>query len=255
MKKLALTSLAAFLAVSGAHAANIIDGNPLYRPDAGRFYSNFAVESNSDRTEDWKIIEEFGYGVTDDLAVFMKTGVSERETFDVASWDEFTVGVNYRALDMGQWRGDIYATYGLDTVWGDHMPFLGEDVTDYTWTLGVRGGFVGDGWVLAGHAEFDYENSESFNWADDGIHSLKLGLDAQYLLDEQWNLIGAIEYTGMLDDQFEDAGHWTGKIGANYNLDATKYIGAYIMGDIDHSTGDWEWEDGFGFGVNFGIDF
>ena len=84
---------------------------------------------------------------------------------------------------------------------------------------------------------------------------MKLGLDAQYLLDEQWNLIGAIEYTGMLDDQFEDAGHWTGKIGANYNLDATKYLGAYIMGDIDHSTGDWEWEDGFGFGVNFGIDF
>lgn len=37
MKKLALTSLFAVFAVSGAHAANIIDGNPLYRPDQGRF--------------------------------------------------------------------------------------------------------------------------------------------------------------------------------------------------------------------------
>ena len=52
MKKLALTSLLAFFAVSGAHAANIIDGNPLYRPGEGRFYSNFAVESHSEAIED-----------------------------------------------------------------------------------------------------------------------------------------------------------------------------------------------------------
>ena len=39
MKKLAFTSLLAVLAVSGAHAGNIIDGNPLYRPAEGRFYS------------------------------------------------------------------------------------------------------------------------------------------------------------------------------------------------------------------------
>ena len=62
MKKLALTSLMAVFAVSGAHAANIIDGNPLYRPGEGHFYNNFAVTSHSENIEDWKIAEEFGYG-------------------------------------------------------------------------------------------------------------------------------------------------------------------------------------------------
>ena len=39
MKKIALTSLLSVFAVSGAYAANTIDGNPLYMPKAGHFYS------------------------------------------------------------------------------------------------------------------------------------------------------------------------------------------------------------------------
>lgn len=255
MKKLTLTSLLTVLAVSGANAANIIDGNPLYRPGEGRFYSNFAVESHTEAIEDWAVSEEFGYGITDRLAVFMKTGLSETDGFDYMSWDDFSVGLNYRLLDMGNWKGDVYGVYSLYPVWGDHTPFLDEAATLYTWTLGVRGGYVGAGWTVAGHVDFDYLNTESFNWGDDGLHSLSVGVDGQLLLDPQWNLIAGVEYTGMLDDQFENAGRWTGKFGVNYNLDETKYIGAYVMGEMEHYTGDWEWVDGFGFGVNFGIDF
>lgn len=269
MKKLALTSLLAVFAVggayaangdvylenSGAYAANIIDGNPLYRPGEGRFYSVTTLGSHSEATEDWAVTEEFGYGITNELAVVVKTGVSETESFDAMSWNEFSIGGNYRVYDMGAWKADVYGVYSLNPVWGDHVPFLDEDITRYTWTLGVRGGYVGEGWTVAGHVDFDYLNSESFNWGNDGIHSLSIGVDGQYLLDAQWNLIAGVEYTGMLDDQFEDAGRWTGKIGANYNLDETKYIGAYLMGEMGHLTGDWEWADGFGFGVNFGIEF
>ena len=255
MKKLALTSLLAFFAVSGAHAANIIDGNPLYRPSEGRFYSITTLASHSEATEDWKLGEEFAYGITDDLAVVVKTGLSERESFDYMSWDSLSFGVNYRVLDMGAWKADLIGEYSVAPVWGDHAEFMPEEATNYDWTIGMRGGYVGEGWTLAGHVMFNYLNSESFNWGDDGIHSLKLGLDGQYLLNEQWNLIGAIEYIGMLDDQFEDAGRWTGKIGANYNIDETKFVGAYVMGEMEHSTGDWETVDGFGFGMVFGIDF
>lgn len=72
--------------------------------------------------------------------------------------------------------------------------------------------------------------------------------------------IAGVEYTGILDDEIDSvdveyAGVWTGKIGATYNLDETKYIGAYIMGEMAHATGDWEVADGFGFSVNFGVDF
>lgn len=255
MKKLTLTSLLTVLAVSGANAANVIDGNPLYRPGEGRFYSNFAIESHTDAIENWKVAEEFGYGITDRLAVFMKTGLSEKDGFDYMSWDDFTVGLNYRLLDMGNWKGDVYGVYSLNPVWGDHVPFLDEASTEYTWTLGMRAGYVGAGWTVAGHVDFDYLNKESFNWGDDGAHSLSAGLDAQLVLCPQWNLIAGVEYTGVLDDSAHNAGTWDAKFGVNYNLDETKYLGAYVMGEMEHSTGDWEFVDGVGFGVNFGIDF
>lgn len=255
MKKLALTSLLAFFAVSGANAANIIDNNPLYRPAEGRFYSVTALESHSEATEAWRLTEEFAYGITNDLAVIVKTGLSEVDEFDVMSWDSLSLGVNYRVLDMGAWKADLFGTYAMNPVWGDHAEFMDKDSTKYDWTVGMRGGYVGTDCTIAGHIAFNYVGAESFDWNKDGIHSLKLGLDGQYLLDEQWNLIAGVEYTGMLDDQFEDAGKWTGKIGANYNIDATKFVGAYMMGEMEHSTGDWEIADGFGFGVVFGIDF
>ncbi len=47
MKKLALTSMLAVFAVSGAHAANVIDNNPLYRPGQDRFYSVTTLGSHS----------------------------------------------------------------------------------------------------------------------------------------------------------------------------------------------------------------
>lgn len=255
MKKLALTSLLAFMAVSGAHAANIIDGNPLYRPGEGMFYSNLAIESHTEAIENWALMEEFGYGITNNLAVFMKTGVAEADGFDRMSWNDFKVGLNYRVLDMGNWKADAYGVYSLNPVWGDHQPFLDEDFTRYTWTLGVRGGYVADGWTVAGHVDFDYLNSESFNWGDDGMHKISAGLDAQLVLCPQWNLIAGVEYTGILDDGVKNAGRWNGKLGANYNLDETKYLGAYIIGEMEHSTGDWEFVDGMGFGVNFGVTF
>ena len=40
------------------------------------------------------------------------------------------------------------------------------------------------------------------------------------------------------------------------NIDETKFVGAYITKEMSHvAEGDWEFVDGFGFGVNFGIDF
>ena len=53
----------------------------------------------------------------------------------------------------------------------------------------------------------------------------------------------------------EDAGRWTGEFGVNYNIDDNKYIGAYVNGEVAHYTGDWEFEDGFGFGFKFGAQF
>ena len=64
----------------------------------------------------------------------------------------------------------------------------------------------------------------------------------------------------------ENAGVWTGYFGVNYNIDTTKFIGAYVGATMDHWKGDadklvavpekgWGFKDGFGFGMKFGIDF
>ena len=153
------------------------------------------------------------------------------------------------------WKIDAYASYALNPVWGDHQPFLDEDYTSYLWTVGVRAGYVTDMWTVAGHVEFNYGNTESFNWGDDGIHTLRAGLDGFMSITSDWALLLGAEYTGVMDDWAENAGVWTGKVGVNYNIDNDMYVGAYISGEMDHSTGDWEIADGFGFGVKFGAQF
>ncbi len=255
MKKLALTSLLAVFVVSAANAANVINDNPLYRPSEGHFYSMTSVASHSEHTNTWALGEEFGYGITDKLAVAVATNFAEANWFDSASWNQFALGLNYRAVDYGNWKADIYGSYALNPVWGDHQPFLDEDYTNYMWTIGLRGGYVADGWTVAAHFAFDYMNNESFNWDDEGVHRLRAGLDGFLSLTSEWALMAGVEYAGITDDFADNAGTWTGKLGVNYNIDATKFIGAYISGEMEHSTGDWEFVDGFGFGVKFGIDF
>lgn len=258
MKKLALTSLLAFFAVSGAHAANIIDGNPLYRPGEGRFYSITGLETHSKNVNQQILTEEFAYGITDRMLIGVRTSLAQSDWFDSMSWNDFGIGLNYRVFDSGAWKADLMAEYGLNPVWGDHRPFLEEDDTGYMWSVGARGGYVGQGFTIAGHVMFDYTNTESFNWDEDEFagHKLRLGLDAQLLLNDSWNLIAGAEYNADLDNWDDGNGYWTGKFGANYNLDETKFIGAYVTKEMHHvSDGEWDVADGFGFGVNFGVDF
>lgn len=258
MKKLALTSLVAFFAVSGAHAANIIDGNPLYRPGEGRFYSITGLETHSKNVNHQTLSEEFAYGVTDRLAIGVKTSLAQADWFDYMSWDAAGVGVNYRVYDNGAWKADLMAEYGVGPVWDDHRPFLDEDDTGYMWTFGARAGYVGDGFTIAGHVLFDYMNSESFNWDDEGVHLMRFGLDGQLALNDSWNLVAGAEYTAWIDEEMweADMGSWDLTFGANYNLDETKFIGVYIAKEVQHvNDGEWEVQDGFGMGIKFGIDF
>ncbi len=267
MKKLALTSLLAVFAVSGAHAANVIDGNPLYMPKAGHFYSVSSLESHtgSEELKSWAMAEEFGYGITDKLAVEVATEVIDERSFDKWSWGDMSLGATFRALDLGAWKADLVGSYTVSPVWGDHEPWLDKDYTNYMWTAGVRGGYVASNWTVAAHALFTYWNLESFNWDEDGIHLLTLGLDAQYLIDSHWSLLAGVEYTGVLDNAWPDGGkpknegEWSAELGVNYNIDATKFVGAYVNAGMDHHGGaaadEWHVENGFGFGAKFGIDF
>lgn len=259
MKKIALTSLLAVFAVSGAYAANAIDGNPLYMPRAGHFYSETSLYSDSDHAEDWTLGEQFGFGITDKLAIDLKTNASEIESFDTGSWNDLSFGLTARVFENRGWVADLYGRYTVDPVWGDHKPFLDKGETFYGWTAGVRAGYMTPRWTVAGFFDFTYVGDESFNWGDDGLHALRTGVAGQYVIDYNWNLVADLAYTGITDDGVKNAGTWEGKFGVNYNIDATKYVGAWISGGMHHQGGDnmdeWEFADGVGYGVKFGIEF
>lgn len=258
MKKAVLTSLLAVFAVSGAHAANVINNNPLYRPMKGQAYSVTDLGATSQNTSRVVLGEELGYGLTDNLAAIVTTSASESDWFDNGGWDHIGVGLNYRAVDWGNWKADIFGAYNVMSLgtWGDEDTWFEKDMTDYKWTAGVRAGYATAGWTVAGHVALDYYNSESFNWDDSGLHMLRFGLDGQLVLNSEWNLIAGVEYNANYDNWSDNVGYWTGKLGANFNFDDDKFLGAYITKTMDHNgAGNWEVDDGFGFGATFGIQF
>ena len=262
MKKLALTSLMAVFAVSGAHAANVIDGNPLYMPGQNHFYSVTDLSSHTENADSYVLGEEFGYGILDNLAVNVRAAMAEEDAFDDYGMGNLGVKLTFRALDLGAWKADVYGEYGIDggsVFWhskaADDTFWFDKDMTNYTWMTGIRGGYTTSVFTVAGRVEFAYTNTESFNWGDEGMHTWTFGLDGQYVINDDFNLVATVEYEGLSDSWAKNAGRWLGEFGVNYNFDATKFVGLYVNGEIAHATGDWEWQDGFGFGAKFGIDF
>jgi len=268
MKKIALTSLLAVFTASGAMAANVIDGNPLYMPKAGHFYSETALETETENVDMVTATEEFGYGITDRLSVAVSADLSENDWFDGAEWDSASLGMTYRIADYTNWKFDVLGGYGVGPVWGAGNgffkgSFLNKDETLYLWTVGVRGGYTAGDFTIAGHANMIYLNTESFNWDDkdnEGFHILNFGVDAQLVLNNNWNLVAGADYMTAYEYYSDQVGSWDLTFGANYNFDATKYVGAYVTKTIAHNPygatkGTWEIENGFGMGVKFGVDF
>ncbi len=263
MKKIALTSLLAVFAVSGAQAAakNVLDGNPLYMPQENHFVSETYLESNSQSTNEATLGEYFGYGITDRLMVGLETSVSEMDAFDTTSWNEVALDAKYRVIGDGAWKLDLTAGYGVDAMRAYHTDFLDKDATFYMWTAGVRGGYVQKDWTLMGRLNLIYANTESFNWNEDEMwanHIVNLGFSGFWRMSDYWSGIVSADYYKVMDhySRAEAAGSWDLSAGLNLNIDSTKYVGVYVTKEINHvSAGKWEAEDGFGFGAKFGIDF
>ncbi len=203
MKKIALTSLLAVFAAAGANAANTMDGNPLYMPQKGHFYSETALSTHTNNMNGVTLAEEFGFGITDRLAISVNTSASESnwfkgnkeaatddqdqdETYPLVgdAWNNLGADIAWRVINDKAWKLDVrggfemgsvpfntlvvsegqFATVG--SVWGDHAKFMDKDNTFYTWKLDVRGGYVTEDWTLAAHAGMLYVNNEAFNWGD-----------------------------------------------------------------------------------------
>ena len=284
MKKIALTSLLAVVAASAAHASvNVIDGNPLYMPMKGHFYSETSLSSDTNNVDEWALGEKFGYGITDRVAISVNTSMSEAYWFkgikDVDldapeydgngnSWNELGADLTWRVVNDKAWKLDLMGGFEMDPVWGDHVPFLDKDATTYEWTAGVRGGYVNNDWTLSAHANFIYANTEAFNWGDDDAtyldgefwmnHILNLGVAGHWTMSDTWSAYASADYYKILDryNELTNKGHWDLTLGLNMNIDTTKYVGAYLTKTVTRKQyGQMFINDGYGFGLKFGIDF
>lgn len=247
MKKLVLTSFLAVLAVSSAGAANINYGNPLYRPDANHFYSQTSLDMDTDYNY-FTLGEEFGYGITNKLSAILKTAGSYDSSdtaIDKFSWNNMSLGLNYRYIDMGAWKADAYAdvsqiydtTQDLETIY-------------YNWRAGLKFGYMTSDWTVAMTAQADYVKDDIEDYKFDSW-GMKLGLEGQYVMDKNWNMVAGLDYNFNLTDEYYEHNPLVAKVGINYNMDATKYVGIYATRDLKaDSTNDL-----YGMGVKFGIDF
>ncbi len=296
MKKIALTSLLAVVSVSAAHASiNVIDGNPLYMPTKGHFYSETSLDSHTKNVDEWTLGETFGYGITDRVAISVNTSVSEAYWFKGLkgydpegmspeerheprgnSWNELGADLTWRVINDKAWRLDLMGGFEMDPIWGDHVPFLDKDATLYEWTAGVRGGYVTNDWTLSAHLNFMYRNTEAFNWGDDDAkyykfgelveggfwanHMLNFGVAGHWTMSDTWSAYAIADYYKVLDryNEVGNKGYWDLTLGLNMNIDTTKYVGIYLTKEIAREeNGDMivDDENGYGFGVKFGIDF
>ena len=248
MKKLALTSLLTLFAISSANAANI--SNPLYHPTENHFYSQTSADMDTD-LELYTINEEFGYGITDKLAVFLNTAGSynSSDSADTKySWDNMSLGLNYRVVDMNEWKADVYGKFQQIYDTSDSL-----EVTWYKWTAGTKFGYMTNDWTIAMVAQADYI-SDDIDAYDFDAWGMKFGLIGQYVMDSNWNMIAGLDYDfSLTDDVYPDyvGNPLTAKLGVNYNMDASKYIGVYATKDLKSDFSD----DPYGWGVKFGIDF
>ncbi len=285
MKKIVLTSILSIFAVGTVMAetvtsvgGNVINNNPLYRPAEGHFYSVTSLGTSVGDSSDtdfrgWGIGEEFGYGISDKLAVFGTLGASAvfpDEGNSVVGLNSFALGASYRAIDAGNWKADIYGTVAQEyAALNTAVSFSDAEVAAYDWTIGGKMGYVANDWTLAGIVEYTY-NKDDFDGFDSDMGIWTFGLAGQYIFNNDWNITAGVNYNLAMqgDDEFGiwmNNHRWNADLGINYNIAENMFIGAYVTtgwekitagnDDIDVTVMDWEQDEAYGLGLKFGIDF
>lgn len=261
----------AFVAITGANAANVINGNPLYRPAEGHFVSETYLTTGEDTyanpqwVHGYDLTERFMYGFTDDLAL----GVDATASYDTdnsfdseslenkhqLSFESVYFNASYRFMDICAFKADFIGSVGREFITQDGL-HTGATV----WGAGVKAGLdLGDmaiaGTIFARDIDLDVNFGDAHGGAE--MWTMTADIEAQLVLSDEFNLVAGAIYsfdvsdTGYYNDYMEVDNPLVGKVGVNYNLDETKYFGAYATYDMNADSQAHAW----GIGVKFGIDF
>lgn len=270
MKKIAVTSVLAVIAATGANAANVIDGNPLYRPTLKHYVSETTLTTGENSYANprlaygYDLTENFMYGFTDRFAL----GVEGTMSYDIdnandsildhahqLALENVYVNASYRFMDMCAFKADVLASVGREFVMRDGLHTIAT-----VWGAGVKAGLdLGDFTIAGTIGVNDIDMDVRLGGLAGGTEmwTLSAEVEAQYVINEDFNVVAGAAYKfdvshdGYYEDLLQMNNPLVGKAGVNYNFDETKYIGAYATYDMnaEHQSQAW------GASVRFGIDF
>ncbi len=232
-----------------ANASNVINGNPFYSPEQGRFYNVWTPMQVNSKFDKFVMADEFGYGVTDDFTLMMQTAgsydSSDQPEFGKWSWNHLELGADWTLSNDDGNQADVYGR--VMQVYDTHQHL---ETIAYNWTLGARVGRVAESWTVAGVVEVDYLNDD-VDYKNGDAWAMTVGVQGQYVVNDRWNWVGELMFDFDLYQEYYDGEQLRLKVGANYNLDELKYIGFYVSKDLVHGFETSPAE----MGVVFGIDF
>lgn len=142
----------------------------------------------------------------------------------------------------------------------------GIETYAYFWSAKTKFGYVSSNWTLAGLLSFGHLNDDIDsllkNYLPNGVNFdytlIEFGLEGQYILNNDWNLVAGISYETDIDGDKDLYGDdvMNFNFGINYNIDATKFVGLSTTYDLNynkdnHADESQEWE----LEAKFGIDF
>ena len=131
MKKTLKAAVALSVLTAPAYAANL--ENPLYMPTQGSVYSKTSagvmykvaddtqamIDKNHDGATEfpiWRLHEELGYGILDNLEAYAKFGYTHDGDIDRKGMHLGRAGLKYRALEMSGYVWDLYADAQLGGI-------------------------------------------------------------------------------------------------------------------------------------------
>ena len=150
MKKTLKAAVALSVLSAPAYAANL--ENPLYMPSQGSVYSKTSAGVMYKVTDDteamvkkghdgatefpiWRLHEELGYGILDNLEAYAKFGYTHDGDIDRKGMHLGRAGLKYRALEMSGYVWDLYADAqlgGISEMSGAYNALTGFDYDNYS---------------------------------------------------------------------------------------------------------------------------
>lgn len=275
MKKTLSAAVALSVIGASAYAANL--ENPLYMPQRGTVYSKtsagvmYKIADDSDAhvkkqhngaTEFpiWRVHEELGYGILDNLEAYAKFGYTHDGDIDRKGMHLGRAGLKYRAIDsVDGWAWDLYADAqlgGVSEMSGSYTAtgFNYDNYSNGRWGFHVGTQF-GRQWSKFSTAAF-VEALRTFGNDNNTIDvsaiapmfggalpneisvnlksttEINAGLKAFYQIDDRWSIGGGFTFKHHSDNGVESL-----STSVNPALLADPYFQGFLAGVADMEDG------------------